>query len=203
MDTREGGLKLLLATTNKGKIREQLCALKGLPLDIILLEDLAPVKIPKEHGASFAANAAAKALYYQHATGVSSLGEDSGLVVAALGGAPGIHSARWLGKRTPYEVKNREILGRLSELGSEARSASFVSAVAIAENGVLVFEAEQRCEGRIAKEPQGEGGFGYDPIFIYTPLNKTLAEVTLEEKDRVSHRGKSMACVREYLARRF
>ncbi len=195
----EGGLKILLATTSKGKIREQLRALEGLPVDIVLLEDLEPVEPPEEHGATFAENAAAKALYYQRATGIPSLGEDSGLEVVALDGAPGLHSARWLGKDTPYHAKNRELLERLSGLEGDARAASFVSAVAIAEGGTLVFEAVKSCEGRISEEPQGSGGFGYDPVFVYLPRGKTLAQLSVEEKDRMSHRGKSMALVREYL----
>lgn len=194
-------MKLLLATTSRGKIREQRRSLDGLDVDleIVTLDpwpDLAP---PQEPGPGFPDNARAKALYYHQETGLPAVGEDSGLEVDALGGEPGVRSARWLGESTPFEVKNARILEELEGRPESERSARYVSAVALASGGRVVFEAQASCEGRIAAEPAGSGGFGYDPIFFYPPFGRTLAEVTAEEKNRISHRGKAMAALKRYL----
>ena len=191
--------RLLLATTSEGKIREQRRALEGLGLELVTLADWPELEAPEEPGPDFAANAAVKALYYARETGEVAVGEDSGLVVDALDGAPGLHSARWLGKQTPYDIKNREILKRLEGLAEPDRTARFVSAVALASGGEVLFADEGICEGRIALAPAGEGGFGYDPIFFYPPLGRTTAELTRDEKNEVSHRGRSMAKLRTFL----
>lgn len=186
-------MKLLLATTSPGKIREQRAALEGLPVEIVTLDAFPGIDPPDEPGPGFSDNAAVKALYYHSATGLSALGEDSGLVVDALAGAPGVHSARWLGKETSYEAKNAEILKRLEGRSPDERAARYVSAVALAVAGDIAFRAERACEGRIAEKPSGDGGFGYDPIFFYPPLGRTMAELSAEEKNGVSHRGLAMA----------
>jgi XTP/dITP diphosphohydrolase len=169
----------------------------------VTLEDYPEIAPPSEPGPDFRDNAAAKALYYHRATGVWSVGEDSGLVVDALGGEPGVHSARWLDAETPYAVKNQKLLDRLDGLASEARKARYVSAVALVQAGEVVFECEETCEGPIAPAARGNGGFGYDPIFFYPPLGRTLAEVSREEKNTVSHRGKAMKELLSYLRRTF
>lgn len=195
-------MKLLLATTSKGKLREQLRALAGVEtLTLIRLDSFPGIDPPEETGATFRDNARAKARYYHRATRLPALGEDSGLTVEALDGEPGVRSARWLGPGTSYAIKNARMLERLRGLASDERRARFVSAVAIVAEDRFVFETEASCQGRIAVTPRGEGGFGYDPIFFYPPLGKTLAELTLEEKDRVSHRGQAMNAARDFLLR--
>jgi XTP/dITP diphosphohydrolase len=195
-------VKLLLATTSRGKAREQRVALAGVDLDIVSLAELPEVPPPEEVGPSFEANAAMKALYYARATGLAAVAEDAGLEVDALGGEPGIRSARWLGEDTPYTIKNERLLDLLRNLPEEARTARYVSAIALVENDEVVFETRKTCEGRIAFEASGENGFGYDPVFFYPPLGATFAEIPAEEKDRVSHRGRAMAELRRYLQER-
>ena len=193
-------MKLLLATTSPGKFREQREALQGLDLEIVSLEDFHAIQPPDETGATFRENARLKALYYHRALGVPSVAEDAGLEVDALGGVPGVHSARWLGAGTPYEKKNARLLELLHGVSKADRRARYVSAVALADDGEIVFEHEAACEGRIALEPRGAGGFGYDPIFCYPPLAKTMAELSPDEKNPVSHRGKAMAALRRHLS---
>ena len=162
-------MKLLLATTSQGKIREQRKSLENVGLEIkiviVTLSELPVLVSPEELEPTFRDNAVAKALYYHQATGLATLGEDSGLVVDFLGGEPGVHSARWLGHDTPYDVKNARVLELLSEVPEAERTARYVSAVALVENQSVVFVSEATCEGRIATEPSGDGGFGYDPSF--------------------------------------
>ena len=193
--------RLVLGTRNRSKLREERQALRGAELELLDLETWPDLESPHEKGESFLENAMLKARYYQQATGLPALGEDSGLEVDALGGAPGIHSSRWLGEDTPYEVKNERLLEKLAGLPPEERSARYVCALALASQGEIVFSTIGTCEGRIAESPGGRGGFGYDPIFYYPPLRKTLAELSSEEKKRVSHRGKAMARLRDYLDR--
>jgi XTP/dITP diphosphohydrolase len=195
-------VKLLLATTSQGKLREQREALRGLGIEIVFLDDLPAVDPPDETGATFRENARLKALYYHRATGLPAMAEDSGLEVDALGGIPGVESARFLGAETPFAVKNARILELLQEVSEADRTARFVSAVALADGNEIVFEHEARCEGRIAREPRGAGGFGFDPIFFYPPLSKTTAELSPSDKNEVSHRGKAMAALRRFLASR-
>jgi XTP/dITP diphosphohydrolase len=194
-------LKLLLATTSRGKIREQREALEGLDLELPSLEVFPHLVPPEEVGSSFRENAAAKALHYHAATGLPAVSEDAGLVVDALGGAPGVASARFLSRDTRYRKKNLRILELLRDVPEDERTARYVSAVALAEGGKIAFEFEATCEGLIALEPRGEGGFGYDPIFYYPPLGKTMAELSAAEKNRVSHRGQAFAALRRYLER--
>ena len=191
--------RLLVATTNPGKMREIAGILEGLPIAVLSLADVAAIPEPEETGATFAENARLKALYYHEATGLPSVADDSGLEIEALDGAPGVHSARWEG--TDYTVKFRkiyELLAARSALGSPAR---FVCRLALADEGRIVFEAEGVIEGRIADEPRGDKGFGYDPIFFYPPLGRTTAELDRDLKATVSHRGKAFAALRRHLGR--
>lgn len=192
-------MKLLLATRNKGKIREQVEVMAPSGIDVVGLDDWPDLEAPEEPGPTFLANAIVKALYYHRATGLPAVGEDSGLEVDALDKAPGIYSARWMGEDTPYDVKNHKLLQKLQGLPAEKRTARYVCAVALADQDEIVFKAVETVEGQIAESPRGEGGFGYDPVFYYPPFDKTLAEATSKEKNRVSHRGKAMARLREFL----
>jgi XTP/dITP diphosphohydrolase len=193
-------MKLVVATTNPGKIREIVEILNGLPVEILTLSDLPPIPEPEETGQTFAENARLKALYYANATGLPCVADDSGIEIDALGNAPGIHSARWEG--TDYAVKFRRIHERLREQGLDTSPARFVCRVALADRGQVIFESEGVVAGRIAPEPRGTNGFGYDPIFYYPPFGVTLAELDQQRKAAVSHRGLAFRALREYLARR-
>jgi XTP/dITP diphosphohydrolase len=190
-------MKLLLATTNPGKLREIKGILQGLPIEFLALTDFPDVPEPEETGTTFAENARLKALYYEAATGLPSVADDSGLEVDELDKAPGIHSARWHG--TDYAVKFQKIYEVLAERGVAGSRARFVAAVAFARGGQIEFEAEGIVEGEIAPEPRGTHGFGYDPIFFYPPIGTTLAEVDGAAKEAVSHRGAAFREFRDYL----
>lgn len=191
--------KLLLATTNPGKVREIRGILQGAPVAIVTLDSLLRVDEaePDETGHTFAENARLKALYYNRATGLPSVADDSGLEIAALDGAPGIHSARWEGD--DYAVKFRRIYELLRERGATGSSARFVCAVAMAVDGRIECETEGTVEGEIAADPRGSHGFGYDPIFFYPPLGRTLGELSDEVKATLSHRGAAFRMLRQYL----
>ena len=197
MSTPAGRGKLLVATTNPGKIREIRGILDGAPFELVTLADLPAIVEPEETGATFADNARLKALYYSAATGLPSVADDSGIEIDALDKAPGVHSARWHG--FDYAVKFRKIYELLEQKGVATSPARFVAAVAFAENGRIAFESRGVVEGTIAPEPKGSHGFGYDPIFFYPPLNCTLAEVSGDAKAQVSHRGAAFRAFRDFL----
>jgi XTP/dITP diphosphohydrolase len=190
-------MRLLVATTNQHKLREIGDLLDGLPLTIVTLADHPGIPPADEGGATFRENARAKALHYSAVTGLPAVAEDSGLEVAALGGAPGVHSARYDG--ATYEQKFEALYCELERRGGRASGARFVCALAYARDGVVRFESDGVVEGRIAPAPRGANGFGYDPIFYYPPYGRTLAEVSAEEKLAVSHRGQAFRQFREYL----
>ena len=154
---------------------------------------------PEETGEGFLANAGIKALHYQAATGLPALAEDSGLEVDALAGGPGVRSSRWLGRETPYREKNRHLLELLARDPGGGRGACYRSAVAIAVAGRIVFRSTGTVEGEIAAAPRGSGGFGYDPVFWVPDYGKTMAELSLEEKERISHRGRALRPARRFL----
>jgi XTP/dITP diphosphohydrolase len=193
-------MRLLVATTNPGKRREIEEILQDAPVTLVALDELPAVPEPEETGATFAENARLKALYYANATGLPSTADDSGLEIDALDNQPGVHSARWHG--TDYCVKFEKIWALLDQQGLQTSPARFVCHVALAHEGQVLFEADGIVHGEIAREPRGEHGFGYDPIFFYPPWGVTLAEVPHERKAEVSHRGKAFAALREYLIRR-
>ena len=192
-----GGQALLIATTNPNKIREIRPLLAGLPIGMVTLADVAPVQEPEENGATFWENARIKALAYAAATGQTAVAEDSGLEIDALGGEPGIHSARFLGTSTPYADRFREIFRRL---GSRPREARFVTALAVARGSELLFETETSIVGLVADAPAGEHGFGYDPIFWYPPFRCTTAQLTDAEKASVSHRARAFRDLYRWLS---
>jgi XTP/dITP diphosphohydrolase len=191
-------MKLVVATTNPGKLREIRGILAGAPAELVSLEAFPRVPEPEETGTTFAENARLKALYYAAATGLPAVADDSGLEIAALDHAPGVHSARWHG--TDYAVKFDRIYQLLRERGLTGSPARFVCALAVAEGGRVVYETEGRVEGEIAAEPRGTHGFGYDPIFFYPPFGLTLGELDDAVKSTVSHRGQAFRSLRTYLA---
>lgn len=192
-------MRLLVATTNPNKVREIRGILADIDVELVGLDVFPPVAEPEETGATFAENARAKAVYYSTRLGVAAVAEDSGFVVDALGGEPGIQSARYGGPAATYPDKFALIYGRLRELGALDSSARFVCALAVARGDRILFEARGTVEGRVAEGPRGEHGFGYDPIFFYPPAGRTLAELPDSEKAAVSHRGKAFRQLRDYL----
>ena len=193
-------MKLLVATTNYGKLVEIREILGGLPLEIESLDQYPDVETAEEHGTTFAENARAKATHYSHHTRQLTVADDSGLEINALGGAPGVRSARFNG--ASYPEKFAAINRSLDAKDGAARSARFVCSLAVADDRRVVFEASGVVEGQIAREAKGTGGFGYDPIFFYPPYGRTLAEVSPTEKTSVSHRGQAFRALRTYLEAR-
>ncbi len=183
---------LLVGTRNEDKVLEMRRLLGTLPLRLVFLSpsslgaEVPPE--PEETGEGFLANAGIKALHYQAATGLPTLAEDSGLEVDALDGAPGVHSSRWMGVDTSYTHKNRRLLDLVR---GRARTARYRSAMAVAVRGRVIFRATGAVEGRIATDPRGAGGFGYDPVFE-VPSGRTMAELASGEKERISHRGAAL-----------
>ena len=189
--------KLVVATTNRGKLGEIAALLQGVPYDLVALAEWPDIPAPEEPGPTFAENARAKALYYAARTGELTVAEDSGLEIDALGGAPGAWSARFGGADTSYPDKFALIYDALRAKETGESSARFVCALALAAGDTILFEARGTIEGRIAPEPRGHGGFGYDPIFFYPPLGRTLAELG-EQKAAVSHRGEAFRALRAF-----
>ena len=197
-DAPPGPQRILVGTTNAAKLREIAGILERLPIELVSLGDFANIPEPGETGTTFADNARLKALYYHRMTRLPSVADDSGLEIDALGGAPGVHSARWEG--SDYAVKFRKIYEMLDARNARGSSARFVCCVAFADEGRILFESAGVIEGTIADEPRGDQGFGYDPIFFYPPLGRTTAELDRDLKATVSHRGKAFAALRDYLS---
>jgi XTP/dITP diphosphohydrolase len=192
-------MRLLLATSNPNKLLEIRPLLAGEGVELVTLADIPPVPEPAETGATFWENAREKALAYARATGLVAVAEDSGLVIDALGGEPGVRSARFLGESVSYPVRFAEIYRRLSAGPCAPHAARFVTAVAVADGETLIFETDTSIEGEIASEPSGTNGFGYDPIFWYPPLGRTIADLTAAEKAAVSHRARAFRDLRRAL----
>ena len=189
---------LVLATTNTGKLREIRELLAGAPVELKTLADFPSVEPPEETGTTFAENARAKARYYARHTGAAVVAEDSGLEVDAMGGAPGVHSARFGGDDSSYPEKFALIYAALENAGVATSPARFVCALAVATGESVLFESRGTVEGEIAPRPKGDGGFGYDPIFFYPPFGCTLAEAG-ERKSTVSHRGTAFRALAGWL----
>jgi XTP/dITP diphosphohydrolase len=190
---------LLLATTNTGKVREMQAFLQELPLHILSLADLPPIEICEETGVTFLENARSKSIYYSRRWEGLTLGEDSGLEVAWLKGAPGVHSARYSAPQPTSQKNIRKVMDLLQGVKTENRQARFVSTMVVSLQGKVLQEIEEDVSGIIAAKPKGSSGFGYDPIFFYPPLNKTFAELSPREKNRVSHRGRALQKLRLFL----
>ncbi|MFL5349541.1 MAG: XTP/dITP diphosphatase [Hyalangium sp.] len=188
--------RLLFATTNAGKVKE-LRGLLGDAVEVVSLKDLPPIPEPVEDGATFEANAEKKARAYAQASGLAALADDSGLCVDALGGRPGVHSARYA--EGDDRARYLKLLGELEGVPEERRTASFQCALCLALPGGKSWLEVGRCEGRILTGPRGSHGFGYDPVFFIPALGKTMAELTAEEKSGVSHRGQAFRKMRPAL----
>ena len=183
---------LLLATTNAGKVREIRRALAGLPVKVLGLGDVPPGPCPRERGSTFLENARAKSLFYSRKWDGLTLAEDSGLEIDALGGAPGVRSARFSSPRPTDERNNRKALRLLRGVPPAGRGARFVCVMVLAEKGRVLKEVRGQVRGRIAPEPRGGNGFGYDPLFYFPPLRRTFAEISPAAKNAVSHRGRAL-----------
>jgi XTP/dITP diphosphohydrolase len=192
-------MKLLVATTNPNKLREIRPLLAGLPYELISLTDIDPIAEPDESGGTFWENARLKALAYAARSGLMSVAEDSGLAVDAMDGEPGVLSARFMGASTPYPERFKEIFRRID---GRDRTARFVTALAVARGGTIIYETETVIEGAIAREPSGAHGFGYDPIFWYPPFQCTTAQLPDREKAIVSHRARAFRDLRRHLVSR-
>lgn len=192
--------KIIFATSNEHKMQEIRMILSDLPVEILSMKEAGIVLDIEENGTSFAENASIKANAIRPYTDAVVLADDSGLVIDALNGEPGIYSARYL-PGEPYEVKNQTLISRLDGLEGEARSARFVCAIAASMPDGRTLLAEGTMEGIIAKEAAGENGFGYDPILYLPEFGKTSAEISPEEKNAISHRGKALRAMRELLAK--
>ena len=196
------GADLLLASQNPGKLSEMKQLVDGLPFRVLSPRDLGLLTAPEETGTTFLENATLKALHYAARSGRLTVADDSGLSVDALDGGPGLYSSRFGGDGASDLDRNRLLLQRLKGLPAEKRGARFTSAVVVARDGTVLFHAQESVDGLIAEEMRGAHGFGYDPLFFYPPFGKTFGEVAHGEKDRVSHRGKAFARLREFLAGR-
>jgi XTP/dITP diphosphohydrolase len=190
---------LLLASQNPGKLHEMRHLAAGMPFRVVGPRDVGIVESPDETGSTFLENARLKALYYAERSGLLTVADDSGISVDALGGEPGLYSSRFGGEGASDHDRNDLLLSKLRGVPEDQRGARFTSAVVVARGQVPVFEVQETVEGRIATETRGEQGFGYDPLFFYPPFGKTFGEVKAEEKDRVSHRGKAFARLRQFL----
>ena len=189
--------KIIFATGNAGKMREIRAILSDLGLPVLSMKEAGVDLDIVEDGKTFAENAKIKAMAVWKQTGGIVLADDSGLAVDYIGGEPGVYSARYMGEDTSYEIKNRNIIERLSGAEGKERSARFVCNIAAVLEDGRVIQREAYMEGLIAKEPAG--GFGYDPILYLPEFGKTSAELTMEEKNQISHRGKALEAMKKAL----
>lgn len=182
---------LVLATTNKNKVKEFQEMLKDFPIEIRSLADFGPLPEAIEDGATFEENAYKKAIHTAKVLGFPAIADDSGLVVEALHGAPGVYSARYAGEKATDRENVDKLLQEMKGIKNRKAAFQCVLSIAVPSGPALTYEGS--CEGTLLEERRGDSGFGYDPIFYYEDLGKTFAECTMEEKNRVSHRGKAFA----------
>lgn len=184
-------VKLLLASSNPGKLREYRALAAGEPIELELLPDISSLPAFAESAPTFAENAAGKALHYSRCADRPVIADDSGLVVPALGGAPGVHSARYAGAEATDDERVKRLLTEMNGKKGDERRARFVCVLALAQRGRVIAVFSDCAEGVIAEEPRGAGDFGYDPIFFFPALGRTYAELPREEKNLYSHRGRA------------
>ena len=194
--------KIVFATGNEGKMREVRLILQDLGFPVLSMKEAGVSLDIEENGTTFAENAMIKARAVWEKTGGIVLADDSGLVVDYLGGEPGVYSARYLGEDTSYEIKNQAIIDRLADAKEEERTARFVSTIAAVLPDGSELVTEGTVEGLIAHEPAGNGGFGYDPIFYLPEYGVTSAEIPIEKKKEIRHRGKALEAMKIKLRER-
>jgi XTP/dITP diphosphohydrolase len=192
-------VRLLIATTNRDKVREIRSLLAEAPVDLVALSDVATVSEPEETGETFQENARLKARYYAAHSGMLTVAEDSGLVIDALDGEPGVKSARFLRPDASYPERFAAIFERLARHADRPRTARFVCALTVVDGSRIAFETTGTVEGLIASVPAGTSGFGYDPIFYYPPYGATLAEVDEPRKLAVAHRGQAFRALAKWI----
>ncbi len=185
-------IEIVLATRNKNKKREIINILRGLPFNILTLDDFPDCPEVKEDGLTFKENAVKKARIVADFTRRFTLSDDSGLEVKALGGEPGVFSARYAGRNGDYRANNLKLLKKLEKVPPSRRQATFHCLMALAGPGEIIKVVEGKCSGYILNELRGQRGFGYDPLFYYPPYRKTFAELLPEEKNKVSHRYRAL-----------
>lgn len=190
---------LVIATSNAGKLREFREMLGDLAISLRSLADYPGAPDVVEDADSFAGNARKKALAYAAHAGEAVLADDSGLEVDALGGAPGVHSARYAGDAADAKANVAKLLDELAEVPADERTARFRCVLAVVVPNGASLLAEGTCEGHVTTEPHGTGGFGYDPVFIHAEFDRTFAEATADEKNRVSHRRRALEALRPEL----
>jgi XTP/dITP diphosphohydrolase len=188
--------RILLATTNRGKLREVVQVLGDLPVDFVTLADVPDLPIPHETGSTFSENADLKAWHYARLSGLWALADDSGLEVDALGGAPGIYSARFAGPDAADARNNARLIRLLAEISPDRRTARFRCFLALANSTGILARAAGTVEGIILDHPRGQNGFGYDPLFFLPNPGLTMAELSPDEKGRISHRGNALRSMR-------
>mgnify|MGYP002510789921 CR=1 FL=1 len=193
--------RIVFATGNAGKMREIRLILGDLGCEIVSMREAGADPEIVEDGKTFGENAEIKARAVWKCTGDIVLADDSGLVVDYIGGEPGIYSARYMGEDTSYEIKNQNIINRLENAKGDQRRARFVCNIAAVLPDGLVIHTEAAMEGQIAYRPAGNEGFGYDPILMIPEYGVTSAELTIEQKNRISHRGKALEAMKEELKR--
>ena len=194
--------KIIFATGNEGKMKEVRMILKDLGLPVLSMKEAGVQADIVEDGTTFEENAKIKAVAVQKLTGALVLADDSGLEIDYLNKEPGIYSARYMGEDTPYSVKNANLISRLAGVPDEQRTARFVCAIAAAFPDGEVLTTRGTIEGIIGYEERGENGFGYDPIFYLPEYKKSTAELSLEEKNALSHRGRALRQMEEELRKR-
>ena len=191
--------RIVLATKNKGKIKEMRELLAPMNIEVLSLADFLPVDDAEENGATFAENAMLKARFYFAHTGTPCLADDSGLEVDALGGRPGVYSARYSGEDATDAANNAKVLREMEGIEKDKRTARFRCAMAFVGEGVEL-TTDGTCEGTLLTEERGQGGFGYDPIFYVPKFDRTLAEMSSEEKNSISHRGAAVRKMADLIA---
>lgn len=195
--------RLLIGTGNRGKFREIETILNDIPFEVVSLQDVKQVPEPNEDGATYLEIAKIKALYYAASSGLLTMADDSGLEVRALKGAPGLRSARYAGPNASDQDRRSLLLSRLDSTAEADRAARFVCAVALASpDAEIIFASEGVCEGSITREARGNSGFGYDPLFVPDGYLQTFAELPGVMKDSISHRGRALAKMRDFLIAR-